>query len=96
MSRPRHRAERQAGEIVEQAKELLAATAEMTEEKVAQARKRLNKALEQGREVCNGMREGAMDGAKAADEFIRENPYATLGIGVGVGVLIGFLLRGRD
>ena len=74
---------------------MLAATADVAGEKVAEARKRLNKALDQGREVYDDMRERAVDGAKAADEFIRENPYAAIGIGVGVGVLIGLLLHGR-
>jgi ElaB/YqjD/DUF883 family membrane-anchored ribosome-binding protein len=96
MSRPRHRATRDLDDITKQAQELLAATADVTEEKVAEARKRLNEALEQGKEVYNDMREGAMASAKAAHEFIHENPYAALGIGVGVGVLLGFLLRGRD
>jgi ElaB/YqjD/DUF883 family membrane-anchored ribosome-binding protein len=82
-------------EIAEQARELLAATADVTGEKVAQARKRLNNALDQGREFYDDMRERAAEGAKAADEFVRENPYAAVGIGVGVGVLIGLLLRGR-
>jgi ElaB/YqjD/DUF883 family membrane-anchored ribosome-binding protein len=96
MSKPRHRAARDTQGIAEQARELVSATADITQEKVAEARKRLNEALEQGREVYSDVRERAMDGAKAADEFIRENPYAAVGIGVGVGVLIGFLLRGRD
>ena len=96
MSKPRHRTVRDAQGIAEQARDLLAATADITQEKVAEARKRLNEALEQGRDVYSDVRERAVDGAKAADEFIRENPYAALGIGVGVGVLIGFLLRGRD
>lgn len=96
MSKPRHKAARDVHDITRQAQELLAVTADVTEEKIAEARKRLNEALEQGREVYDDVREGAMEGVKAADEFIRENPYAALGIGVGVGVLIGFLLRGRD
>lgn len=95
MSKPRHRAARAVGDITEQARELLAVTADVAEDKVAEARKRLSEALEHGREVYGDMREGAMDRAKAADEFIRENPYAAVGIGVGVGVLIGLLLRGR-
>jgi len=83
-------------DIAKQAQELLAATVDVTEEKVAEARKRLNEALEQGKEVYEDVREGAMEGVKVAHEFISDNPYAALGIGVGLGVLIGFLLRGRD
>jgi ElaB/YqjD/DUF883 family membrane-anchored ribosome-binding protein len=83
--------------IANSAQDLVALTAEVTGEKVAQARKRLSDALEQGKEVYSDVREGALNRARAVDEFICDNPYATLGIGIGVGVLIGFLLRGgRD
>ena len=42
------------------------------------------------------VQEKAIAGAKATDQMIRDNPYKTLGIALGVGVLIGYLLRRRD
>ncbi|MEI9866578.1 MAG: hypothetical protein WDN00_18895 [Limisphaerales bacterium] len=37
-----------------------------------------------------------MAGAKATDQVIRENPYKSLGVAVGIGVIIGYLLRRRE
>ncbi len=34
-----------------------------------------------------------VSGARATDQTIRENPYATLGIAFGVGILLGFLIK---
>ena len=81
---------------MEDAQALLAATAHVAEEKVVEARKRLTAAIEKGRETWNQVQEKAIAGAKATDQMIRDNPYKTLGIALGVGVLIGYLLRRRD
>ena len=35
----------------------------------------------------------AREGAKAADKVVRDHPYHTIGIAVGLGVLIGALAR---
>jgi ElaB/YqjD/DUF883 family membrane-anchored ribosome-binding protein len=87
----------EAGEhLLEDAKELLAATAHVAEEKVVEARKRLGAAIEKGRETWQAVQEKAVAGAKATDQVIRENPYKSLGVALGVGVIIGYLLRRRD
>jgi ElaB/YqjD/DUF883 family membrane-anchored ribosome-binding protein len=92
-----HRHNEEAGEhLMEDAKELLAATAHVAEEKVVEARKRLGAAIEKGRETWNTVQEKAVAGAKATDQVIRENPYKSLGVALGVGVIIGYLLRRRD
>jgi ElaB/YqjD/DUF883 family membrane-anchored ribosome-binding protein len=84
------------GTIAQHAQDLVAATADVAGEKVAAARRQLHDALEQGREFYTEAHDGVAAKAQAADEFIRGQPYAALGIGVGLGVLIGLLLRGRD
>ncbi len=66
------------------------------EEKVVEARKRLNRCIEKGREVWSNVQEKAVAGAKATDQVIRDNPYKSIGVAVGVGVIIGYLLRRRD
>ena len=87
----------EAGEhLMQDAQELLAATAHVAEEKVIEARKRLSAAIDKGREVWSTVQEKAVAGAKATDQVIRENPYKSIGIAVGVGVIIGYLLRRRD
>jgi ElaB/YqjD/DUF883 family membrane-anchored ribosome-binding protein len=41
-------------------------------------------------------REKTIAGAQATDRAIRENPYASLGIAFGCGVLIGWLITRED
>jgi ElaB/YqjD/DUF883 family membrane-anchored ribosome-binding protein len=82
--------------LMEDAQALLAATAHVAEEKVVEARKRLTAAIEKGKETWNNAREKAAAGAKAADQVIRDHPYQSIGVALGVGTLIGFLLSRRN
>jgi ElaB/YqjD/DUF883 family membrane-anchored ribosome-binding protein len=84
-----------AGQLVEDAQELLAATAHIAEEKVMAARERLSAAVQSGREVLDDLKEKAIAGAKATDETIRENPYQSIAVALGVGVLLGYFLGRR-
>jgi ElaB/YqjD/DUF883 family membrane-anchored ribosome-binding protein len=34
--------------------------------------------------------------AKVTDEYVHENAWRTVGLAIGVGILIGFLIRDRD
>jgi len=88
--------ENDMGTLAEDARALIAATAEVAGDKVAEARKRLSAALESGKELVGRVREKAAERAQAADQVVRENPYQTLAIAFGVGALIGFLLARRD
>ena len=83
------------GTLAEDARALMAATADVAGEKVAEARKRLAAALESAKEIAGRVRDKAVESAKAADEAVRENPYQTIGIAFGVGALIGYLLARR-
>jgi ElaB/YqjD/DUF883 family membrane-anchored ribosome-binding protein len=81
--------------LAEGAQALLAATANVTEAKVVEARKRLSAAIEKGKETWDAVQEKAVAGAKATDQAIREHPYHAIGVAFGVGALIVFLLRSR-
>lgn len=76
------------GTLAEDARALMAATADVAGEKVAEARKRLSAALESAKNK-------ALQGAKAVDEAVHEHPYQAIAIGVGVGAIIGYLLGRR-
>ena len=83
------------GQLAEDARALMAATADVAGEKVGEARNRLAAALDRAREIAGCVRDKAVAGAKAADEAVHEHPYRAIAIGVGVGALIGFLIARR-
>src|SRR5580693_1825920 len=86
----------EAGSLAEDARALLAATAEVAGGKVAEARQRLTLALENAREMAGNVRDKAMAGAKATDKAVRQNPYKAIAIAVGTGALIGCALARRQ
>jgi ElaB/YqjD/DUF883 family membrane-anchored ribosome-binding protein len=83
------------GTLAEDARALMAATADVAGEKVGDARKRLAAALERAKEIAGNVRDKAVAGAKVADQTVRENPYQAIAIGVGVGALVGYLVARR-
>jgi ElaB/YqjD/DUF883 family membrane-anchored ribosome-binding protein len=83
------------GSLAEDARALMAATADVAGEKVGEARKRLADALESAKKIAGRVRDKAVQGAKAADEAVHEHPYQAIAIGFGVGVLVGYLLARR-
>jgi ElaB/YqjD/DUF883 family membrane-anchored ribosome-binding protein len=77
------------GSLAEDARALMAATADVAGERVGEARKRLAAALENAKDK-------AIRGAKAVDEAVHEHPYQAIAIGVGLGAVIGYLLARRN
>jgi ElaB/YqjD/DUF883 family membrane-anchored ribosome-binding protein len=82
--------------LAEDARALLNVTAEVTDKKVTEARKRLAETLEAGKETYARLQEKAVQTAQRADETVRTHPYESLGVAFGIGALIGFLLSRRD
>jgi ElaB/YqjD/DUF883 family membrane-anchored ribosome-binding protein len=95
MNKQTQAAENDLGTLAEDARALMAATADVAGEKVGEARKRLAAALEGGRQIYGRVRDKAVEGAKAADQTVRENPYQAIAIALGVGAIIGFLAARR-
>ena len=83
------------GQLADDARALMTATADVAGEKVSEARKRLAAALESGKEIYGRVREKAVEGVKAADEVVHEHPYQAIGIALGVGALFGYLISRR-
>ena len=83
------------GQLAEDARAFMAATADVAGEKVGEARKRLAAALDSGKEIYGCVREKAVVGVKAADEAMHEHPYQAIGVAFGVGALIGYLAARR-
>ncbi len=82
--------------LIEDAQALLAATAHVAEDKVTEARKRLAACIEKGKETWGIVQQKAVAGAKATDQVIRDHPYHSLGVALGAGALIGYLLGRRN
>ena len=83
------------GTLAQDAHALLNATADVTGEKVGEARKRLAAALESAKHIASNVRDKAVAGAKVADKTVRDNPYQAIAIGVGVGAIVGYLIARR-
>jgi ElaB/YqjD/DUF883 family membrane-anchored ribosome-binding protein len=81
--------------LTEDARALIAATADMAGEKVSKARERLAAALDNCKELYGHLREKAVDSVKAADQTLHERPYQAIGFMVGAGAVIGYLIARR-
>lgn len=101
MNDPTPTPENDLGTLAEDARALMAATAEVAGEKVGEARKRLAAALETGKKAMGRVKDKAIEGAKVTDKAVHDHPYMAIGIALGVGALVGFLVarkscRNRD
>jgi ElaB/YqjD/DUF883 family membrane-anchored ribosome-binding protein len=83
------------GDLVEDTRALLAATADVAGEKVTAARERVANALEAAKDTYSEAQKSAVAGAKATDKVIRDHPYQSIAIAFGVGALVGLLLGRR-
>jgi len=85
--------------LVGDAEELLRATANQAGERVASARKRIEQSVEDGKKTLadaeNILFDKTKEAAKAAEAYMRENPWNAAGIAAGVGLILGLLIR-RD
>jgi ElaB/YqjD/DUF883 family membrane-anchored ribosome-binding protein len=94
-----------AGELLTELKALVAeaetmmadSLTEHTSEAIGALRDRFGAAQERFSEMYDNTRKRIAAGAKATDETIRENPYQSIAVALGVGVVLGVLLgrRGR-
>jgi ElaB/YqjD/DUF883 family membrane-anchored ribosome-binding protein len=82
--------------LAEDARALLAATADVAEERVIAARKRVAAVLDKGKDALEHVQDAALEKVKAADKTIRRHPYESIGVALGVGALIGYLLARRN
>ena len=80
---------------MDDAQDLLVATAHVAGEKVTLARERLMSAIENGKKSWEKVQDRAVSTAKSTDRVIRANPYRSLGVALGIGALIGFIVSRR-
>lgn len=85
--------------VVTDAEELLRMTADQAGEAAADLRSRLQARMNQAKIDLVRLQETAIVRAKAAghatDEFVHENPWKSIGIAAGVGLVVGLLISRR-
>lgn len=83
--------------LVRDTEDLLRATAGDVTDKAKQARSRLSAAIGKAGNTCTDFQhrsvESAKSAARAADDTIRSHPAESIAIALGVGFLLGVMLR---
>ena len=78
-------------QLAEDARALIAATADMAEEKVGAARKRLAGALERGKDIYGSACDLEADSERAIRNAVHEHLCPIIAVGVGVGAILTYL-----
>ncbi len=82
--------------VVRDAEDLLRATAGQAGDKVASARERIQESLSVAKERLvaaeHAVVEKTKEAARATDEYVHENPWKSVGIAAGVGLIVGMLI----
>lgn len=82
--------------VVADAEALLKATASHSGEKVAEIRAKTEESLRAAKvkiaEAQSAIVAKTKEAAKATDEYVHENPWKSMGIAAGVGLVIGLLI----
>ena len=85
--------------VVNDAEELLRATSGQAGEKISAARERIQANLAVAKDKImaaeHAVVEKSKQAAKATNEYVHENPWKSVGIAAGAGVILGFLLSRR-
>jgi len=79
--------------VMHDAEELMKATANDVGEKARAARVKLAATVEAAKANYQRLEQKTVAGAKAADPEIRENPYRSIGIAFGIGLVVGVLVN---
>jgi ElaB/YqjD/DUF883 family membrane-anchored ribosome-binding protein len=85
--------------VIADAEELLRMTADQAGESAADIRSRVQEKMNQAKADLINLQDAAVAKAKAAghatDEFVHENPWKSIGIAAGVGLVVGLLIGRR-
>jgi ElaB/YqjD/DUF883 family membrane-anchored ribosome-binding protein len=83
--------------VVNDAEELLKATAGQAGERMSEARARAEASVRAARERMSGMQDDVLaqtkEMAEEADAYVRRNPWQAVGIAAAVGVILGLMIR---
>ncbi len=83
--------------LIGDAEELLRASANQAGEKFATARQRFEQSLVEGKNSLADAEkilvQKSKEAADIADDYVRDNPWSAVGIGIAVGLVFGLLIR---
>lgn len=86
-------------QVVTDAESLLRATADQTSAGASELRARVQTTLDRAKSSLGEFQNVAIDRAKAAgkatDDYVHDNPWQSIGVAAGVGLLLGLLLTRR-
>jgi ElaB/YqjD/DUF883 family membrane-anchored ribosome-binding protein len=86
--------------VVRDAEDLLHATATHTGDRIDAVRSRATESVQQAKRRIGELEDEALqavrDTAEATQDYVKKNPWQSMGIAAGVGLLMGLLLRRRD
>ena len=79
--------------------EVLSTSGDKSKEELSKLRSKAEKALQESRyrlgETGDAIARQTREAAARTDEYVRENPWASVGIGAAIGVVLGVLLTRR-
>jgi len=85
--------------VMRDAEALIRATSAQTGEKIQEVRARAEESLRQAKDRLIEVEEEALrrarEVAEATEEYVRDNPWQSLGIAAGVGLVLGILIARR-
>jgi ElaB/YqjD/DUF883 family membrane-anchored ribosome-binding protein len=85
--------------VIRDAEALLKATAGQAGEKIQEARAKAEDTVKQAKDRLDGMHRSATQRAKEAvgdaEDYVRSNPWKSVGIAAGIGLMLGLLFNQR-
>ena len=85
--------------LMNDAEELLRATATQAGEKISVARQRIEQSLIEGKKAVadaeTALVKKSSEYAEIADDYVRENPWGAIAMAAGLGVMLGLLIRSK-
>ncbi|MCZ8252344.1 MAG: DUF883 family protein [Hylemonella sp.] len=86
-------------QVINDAEELLQVTADQTGDSVADIRRRIQDRLQSAQAELNQLQQAALARVKAAgdatDAFVHQNPWASIGVGAALGLVLGLVIARR-
>lgn len=86
-------------QVIQDAEELMVATAHQTEGKVVAMRERLSENLKVARhklaDAEDAIKVKTREVARATDDYVHENPWRSIGVAAGAGLIVGLLIGRR-